>query len=131
AAKLPAIASEVVALAAARSGIVVAAGGDGTINAVAQAALGSRCVLGVLPHGTFNYFCRTHGIPEDVELATRLLLAARVQPVQVGLVNDKVFVVNASIGMYPRLLEDRETFKRQYGRSRLVALWAAAMTMLR
>ncbi len=49
-------------------------------------------------------------------------------PVQVGLVNDRVFLVNASVGFYPELLEDREVFKQRYGRSRLVALWAAVVT---
>ena len=42
-----------VALAKARGGVVVAAGGDGTINAVASAVLGSGCPFGVLPRGTF------------------------------------------------------------------------------
>ncbi len=49
--------------AKAQGGVVVAAGGDGTINAVAAATLGSGCPFGVLPQGTFNYFGRTHGIP--------------------------------------------------------------------
>ncbi len=41
---------------------------------------------------------------------------------QVGLINDRVFLVNASLGLYPQLLEDREAYKAQFGRSRLVAL---------
>jgi diacylglycerol kinase family enzyme len=48
----------------------------------------------------------------------------------VGLVGDKVFLVNASLGLYPRLLEDREDWKRQFGRSRLVALGAGPATLL-
>ena len=130
-ARLSGIARAVVDQASARGGIVVAAGGDGTINAVAQAVLGSGCPFGVLPQGTFNYFSRTHGIPAETEEATRLLLTACVQPVQVGLVNDRVFLVNASLGLYPTLLEDREAYKQQYGRSRLVALWAGVVTLLR
>ena len=50
---------------------------------------------------------------------------------QVGLVNDRVFLVNASLGLYPQLLEDREAWKRRLGRSRLVALAAALATLLR
>ncbi len=128
---IPAIAAEAVALARARSGVVVAAGGDGTINAVAQAMLSSGCAFGVLPQGTFNYFSRVHGIPSDTAEATRLLLTARAHPVQVGLVNDRVFLVNASLGLYPQLLEDREAWKRQFGRSRLVAFGAGLVTLLR
>jgi diacylglycerol kinase family enzyme len=51
--------------------------------------------------------------------------------VQVGLVNDRAFLVNASLGLYPTLLEDREAWKQQFGRSRLVALGAGIATLLR
>jgi diacylglycerol kinase family enzyme len=46
-------------------------------------------------------------------------------------VNDRIFLVNASVGLYPRLLEEREHDKRQYGRSRVVALLSAVKTALR
>src|SRR4051794_5182717 len=62
-ARLPKIAAQAVLKAKQSHGIVVAAGGDGTLNAVAQATLGSGCEFGVIPQGTFNYFGRTHGIP--------------------------------------------------------------------
>jgi len=116
--------------ARARGGVVVAGGGDGTINAMAQATLGSGCSFGVLPLGTFNYFSRTHGIPVDTADATRLLLTARAYPVQVGLANDRVFLINASLGMYPELLEDREAFNKKFGRTRLVAVVAGVVTIL-
>ncbi len=125
------IARRAVEEAKACSGVVVAAGGDGTINAVANAVLGSGCVFGVLPQGTFNYFGRTHGISEDICESTRALLTAQAHPVQVGLVNHHLFLVNASLGLYPQLLEDREAYKTQYGRSRLVAAWSALITLLR
>lgn len=112
-------------------GAVVVAGGDGTINTVANAVLASACPLGVLPHGTFNYFGRAHGIPEDPEEAVRMLLGATPHAVQVGMVNDRAFLVNASLGLYPKLLEDREAWKKQYGRSRLVALCAGLISVLR
>lgn len=118
-----------VADAKARGGVVVVAGGDGTINTVAQAVLGSGCALGVLPQGTFNYFGRANGLTDDAAQATRDLLRATPQAVQVGLVNGQVFLVNASLGLYPRLLEDREAYKREYGRSRLVAVWSALVTL--
>lgn len=129
-AQLGDIARKTVVQAQSCQGIVVAAGGDGTINEVAQATLGSGCAFGVLAQGTFNYFSRTHGLPDDTAEGTRLLLTARPQPVQVGLVNDRVFLVNASLGLYPRLLEDREEKKRQYGRSRMVAFGAGLITLL-
>ena len=128
-AQIPKMAQQAVEQAKACGGTVVAVGGDGTINAVASAVLGSGCPLGVLPQGTFNYFGRTHGISQDLETALQALLKAKPQAVQVGLLNDRVFLVNASLGLYPQLLEDREVYKQEYGRSRLVALWSALVSL--
>jgi diacylglycerol kinase family enzyme len=124
------IARNAVAQANQVGGAVVVAGGDGTINTVANAVMASACPLGVLPSGTFNYFGRTHGIPENTQDAVQMLLTASPQPVQVGLVNERMFLVNASLGLYPKLLEDREAWKQQIGRSRLVALWSALVSMV-
>ena len=124
------IARRMARLAKENEGVVVAAGGDGTINTVAHEAVRQGCLFGVLPQGTFNYFGRTHGIPEDLADAVRALLDARVTPVQVGMVNDRIFLVNASVGLYPQLLEAREHDKRQYGRSRVVAILSALKTAL-
>ena len=112
-------------------GAVIAAGGDGTINAVAQAVLPTGRPFGIVPQGTFNYSGRAHGIPLDTVEATRALLDARLKPVQVGLVNDRVFLVNASLGVYPQVLQDREAFKKQFGRYRVVAICSALSTLMR
>lgn len=112
------------------SGVIVAVGGDGTISTVARAALDSGCVFGIVPQGTFNYFGRAYGIPEDTAEAVRLLAYGRPRLVQVGLVNGMAFLVNASLGLHPQMLEDREAFARQYGRSRLAALWSGLRTLL-
>ncbi|MFC4160584.1 diacylglycerol/lipid kinase family protein [Chitinimonas lacunae] len=129
--ELPQVARRAVELAQRERGVVVAAGGDGTINAVAQEVLDYGLPFGVLPQGTFNYFGRANGISQDIATAARALVQAPVRPVQVGQVNGHRFLVNASIGLYPKLLEDREQWKRQYGRSRLVALGSAIATVLR
>ncbi|RZL31536.1 MAG: diacylglycerol kinase [Rubrivivax sp.] len=124
-------ADDAVRRAQAVDGIVVAAGGDGTINGVAQAVLGSGCRFGVLPRGTFNYFARTHGIPAELDGALQVLLTQDAVAVQVGRLNERIFLVNASLGLYPQLLEDREAWKQQFGRSRLVALFSGIKTILR
>ncbi len=129
--QIKALAKEAVDCAKAEGGIVVAAGGDGTINAVAQATLGSGCVFGVLPQGTFNYFSRANGIPAETEAALQVLLNESPREVQVGMVNDRVFLVNASMGLYAELLEEREAVKREYGRSRAIAFWAAVMMLFK
>jgi diacylglycerol kinase family enzyme len=129
ASRLPQVAREAVRQALQQQGVVVAAGGDGTINAVAEAVLPSGCPFGVLPQGTFNYFARAHGIPQDSQAAARALLRAQLRPMHIGQVNDRAFLVNASLGLYPKLLEDRETFKSQFGRSRLVAMVSGLRTL--
>jgi diacylglycerol kinase family enzyme len=130
-ADLASVAHEAAAKALITRTAVVAVGGDGTLNTVAQAVHAVGCAMGVVPQGTFNYFARTHGIPTDPVEATRLLLYAEPTAVQVAAVNDRLFLVNASVGLYPDLLEDREAYKARFGRSRWVALWAASVTLLR
>jgi len=125
------LAQEAAGKAIASRTAVVAVGGDGTINTVAQAAHAVGCAMGVVPQGTFNYFARTHGIPDDPADAVRLLLDGAPSPVRVAAINDRVFLVNASLGLYPDLLEDREAYKARFGRSRWVAFWAASATLLR
>ena len=118
-------------LAVQNRGAVVVAGGDGTIRAVAQATLSTGRPFGIIPQGTFNYTSRAQGIPLPTEDATRALLESTPKRMQVGLVNDHVFLVNASLGLYPQLLQDRESFKRHFGRYRAVAFASAVSTILR
>lgn len=127
---LPAVAAQAAAEALQRRSAMVAVGGDGSLNAVAQAAHAAGCAMGIIPYGTFNYFARTHAIPTDPVAATAALFDARLEPVQVATLNDRLFLVNASLGLYPELLRDRERFKARLGRSRPVALLAALKTVL-
>ena len=131
AAEIAAVARRAAARAKAGRSAIVAVGGDGTINAVAQAAHAEGCALGVVPQGTFNYFARTHDLPLEPVAAVAALLNAAPHPVQVGSVNGTVFLVNASLGLYPELLEDRETYKSRFGRSRLVAFGSGVVTLMR
>ena len=130
-ARLPEMAQQAVDAAVRDDGAVVVAGGDGTINTVAQTVLPTGRPFGIVPQGTFNYSPRAHGIPLDTTAAAKALLNARLKPVQVGMLNDRVFLVNASLGLYPELLEDREEYKREHGRKRSVAMWAGLRTLMR
>ena len=129
--ELARVAREGAAKALADGSAVVAVGGDGTINTVAQAAHAAGCAMGVLPEGTFNYFAREHGAPTEPAEALRWLLDARPEPAQVSAINERVFLVNASLGLYPDLLQDRERWQARFGRGRVVALGAALATLLR
>lgn len=111
-------------------GTIVAAGGDGTVVSVAQALIGQKAALGVLPLGTFNYFSRGLGLPEDPAAAAEAILNGAPRPVSVGEVNGQVFLNNASLGIYPRILQEREETYRRYGRSRLMAYWSVVRTFV-
>lgn len=117
-------------LAREHGGVLVAAGGDGTLNCAAQAALAQDCPVGVIAQGTFNLFAREHGLALEASEAARMLLHATPEPVQVGLVNERVFLVNASVGLYPKLLADREQVKQKLGRRRWIAMLAALKSLL-
>lgn len=117
--------------AAASGATVVAAGGDGTVSTVAGACFLHGVPLGVVPLGTFNFFAREFGLPEDPAEAVRVALTGKPERVDIGFVNARMFVNNASFGIYPRLIRERESTKARLGRRRWVAALAAVSTLLR
>lgn len=131
----PAEADRAAAAAAAQGGVVLAVGGDGTINAAAHACWQRGVPIGVICQGTFNFFSRQQGIPSDLHEAiaqfVQALEAGRARPVRPGQVNGQTFLVNASLGLYPRLLADREAATRQFGRHRVVAVVAGLLSLLK
>lgn len=117
---------------AARPAIVVAGGGDGTINAVASVMLGSSIPFGVLPMGTLNHFAKDLGIPLDLDAAIRTVAEGRPRQVDVGEVNERVFLNNSSLGLYPDIVHDREKQQRRLGRGKwLAAFWATIAALRR
>lgn len=110
-------------------GTIVAAGGDGTVAAVADELVGTGVALAALPLGTFNFFARRLGLPEDPVQAAGVLARGRAEPMDVAEVNGRVFLNNASLGMYPAILAERESFYHRFGRSRLVAYWSVLRTI--
>jgi diacylglycerol kinase family enzyme len=95
---------------------VVAAGGDGTISAVAAAIAETEVELAVVPAGTFNHFAKDNGIPLDLDRACEL--AARgtsVAPVDVAWVNGWLFLNTSSVGVYANFVKGREKWERRFG----------------
>lgn len=111
--------------------IVVAAGGDGTINTVAGALLGKSVTMGIVPLGTFNYVARLLGIPNKPAEAARILIDGAPRKLHVGRVNQRVFLNNVGLGLYVRLIEQRERHTGIFGRNRLIAIFSALATLLR
>ncbi|KAF0676502.1 diacylglycerol/lipid kinase family protein [Profundibacterium mesophilum] len=111
-------------------GTVVAAGGDGTICGVAEGLHGGEARMGVLPMGTFNYFARGLKVPLEIGAALDLLLNGTAHPMRVAEVNGQIFLNNASLGVYPAILQKREIIYKRWGRSQLAAYWSVVLTLL-
>jgi len=109
---------------------VVAGGGDGTVNAVASALVGTDVPLGVLPIGTLNHFAKDLGIPLGLEAAVRNIFTGHVAKIDVGEVNGKVFLNNSGIGLYPRIVRQRAERQRR-GYAKWVAFILAVVSVLR
>lgn len=105
--------------------IIVAAGGDGTINAVAAKLVGTDKTLGVLPLGTLNHFSKDLGIPQDLREAARVVCENHTALVDVGEVNGRIFINNSSLGLYPRIVRRRERRQRSGYSKWSAAFWSS------
>ena len=99
--------------AAADNRVLVAAGGDGTVSAVASVAAETGATFGVIPAGTLNHFARDAGIPVERAAAIQTIKAGRTRWLDAGEVNGRLFLNNVSLGMYPRLVWERALEQRR------------------
>ncbi|MGX9730911.1 diacylglycerol/lipid kinase family protein [Janthinobacterium aestuarii] len=111
--------------------IVVAGGGDGTINAVASVVVGSGTPFGVLPLGTLNHFAKDLNIPLELDAAIANVAQGVPHQVDVGEVNGRIFLNNSSLGLYPDIVRDREKQQRRLGRGKWLAFSWALVAALR
>lgn len=112
--------------------IVVAGGGDGTINAVASVMAGTGIAFGVLPLGTLNHFAKDIGIPLGLDEAIANVAHGIQKNVDVGEVNSQIFLNNSSLGLYPDIVRDREKQQSRLGRGKwLAACWATVGALRR
>ena len=109
---------------------MLVAGGDGTLASAAAALAGHSTALAVLPGGTLNHFARNHGIPTDLDQALELAQRGEVRRVDVGYVNDRLFLNTSSVGAYVGFVEKREGMERYVG-YRLASLLAVLRTLRR
>ncbi len=110
--------------------IIVAAGGDGTANAVANGMAAGPRPLALLPLGTANVLAREIGLPRRPELLAELIAAGLAGPIWPGRVGDRLFLTTASSGF------DAETvaavnprLKRYVGR--FAFAWAIVLCLWR
>jgi diacylglycerol kinase family enzyme len=112
--------------------IIVAAGGDGTVSAVAAEVVGTTKTLGVLPVGTLNHFARDLHVPLDLAEAVRVIAEGHIATVDVGEVNGRIFINNSSLGIYPEIVQRRtaEQKRKHIGKWPAFA-WAAVQAFRR
>jgi diacylglycerol kinase family enzyme len=115
---------------AAGADAIVAGGGDGTVNAIASILAGGPTPLGVLPLGTLNHFAKVLQIPMDLVKAVETVAKGHVTRVDMGRVNNHIFLNNSSIGFYPNIVERREQLRAE-GRRKWPAFFRAVLEMLR
>ena len=124
---------------AAQPGVLVAAGGDGTLNAVAhrlwqaqQQIPALRAVtIGIIPLGTFNYVARALQIPLQPLQAAAVIVQGQPQSIHIGCVNQYIYLNNAAMGLYPHLIQQRERDNRRFGRYRWVAALSGLTVLLK
>jgi len=96
---------------------IVAAGGDGTVNQVANGLVGSNAALGLLPLGTVNVFAMELGLPlHNLELCWEIIEGANVRLVDLPSANGKCFVQLAGVGLDAQVVKETSlAFKRSFG----------------
>jgi len=93
---------------AAREGyrVIAAAGGDGTVNDVANGIAGTDAVLGVLPVGTMNVFAKEHGLPDRLEQAWAVVRGPGRREIDLLAANDTHFIQLAGVGLDAQVVKE-------------------------
>ncbi|MFL5680679.1 MAG: diacylglycerol/lipid kinase family protein [Chloroflexota bacterium] len=105
--------------------VVAAAGGDGTIGAIAGELLGTDTALGVLPLGSIMNIARMLGLPRDLEPAAGVLATGVVRAVDVGEADGRTFYEAGSVGMNAAMFREAQRFDRGDYLSVLRTIWVA------
>lgn len=95
---------------------VLVAGGDGTLNEAIQALAGTETALGYLPYGTVNIWARELHIPLQAAGAARAMVDGRIEQVDLGIANDRYFLLMAGIGFDSEVVHRARSLERHKSR---------------
>ncbi len=115
--------------AAAGFDLVIAAGGDGTIHAVASGLINTKSTLGIIAMGTMNNIARSLSISEDFRDACHIVGAGETNEVDVGVINNHVFLEVAGIGLEAALFPSAEEIKKPGWQSTLHGFFNGLSTL--
>ena len=130
-AKSQEIVAEVRRALIAKPTMVVIGGGDGTLNTAAPPLVDTETALGILPLGTLNHFAKDLHIPLDLDGAIQTIAGGHTLKVDVGAVNDRFFLNNSSLGLYPKAVAGRDALRQRLGRNKWPALIWAGLSVFR
>jgi len=99
-------------------------GGDGTLREVARGLIGTECALGLLPTGTTNVLSLALGLPRSALAAARALPRCERSQIDVGLVGDEPFLMQASGGLDAAVMAEQDSAaKKRFGKAAVA--WTA------
>lgn len=110
--------------------LIIAAGGDGTIHAVANGIIGTQSVLGIIPTGTMNNLAHSLNIPDTIPAACTTIANGETRNIDVGQVNDQIFIEVAGIGLEAALFPAAEEIKQSGLASTIYGLLNGVKTLL-
>lgn len=79
--------------------LIIAVGGDGTINEVVNGMINSDAVLGIIPMGTVNILAMELGIPQTISKALNIIMTGKIKSIDIGKVNNRYFILMSGFGM--------------------------------
>jgi diacylglycerol kinase family enzyme len=103
--------------------LIAVGGGDGTLGCAAATLAHSPTALAILPLGTRNHLARQLGIPLDLAEAVRVAANGQRRRIDLGAAGDRVFVNNASFGIYTRFVRQRDRQSGPKWLSSIPATW--------
>lgn len=111
--------------------LIVVGGGDGTVSSVANLLAGKKIILGVLPLGTLNHFAKDLNLPLDIEECVKVLKNSEIKKINLASINDKIFINNASLGFYPKMVKERDKQMRWYNIGKFSAMFSSAINIFK
>jgi diacylglycerol kinase (ATP) len=110
--------------------LIIAAGGDGTIHAVATGLVGTQSTLGIIPTGTMNNLAHSLNIPDTVPAACVAIANGETRLIDVGKINEQVFLEVAGIGLEASLFPAAEEIKKPGLLTTLFGVMSGLKTLL-
>jgi len=111
--------------------VFLVAGGDGTVRTAAQVLVHTEIPLAILPLGTFNHFAKELNFPTDIEELFKIIKNNKTKQVDVGEVNQIIFINHSSIGLYTYVLKVKQKHKKWLGTSRLLKILFTAINIFK